>query len=91
MATNFGRKNIRQQKEREEKLLQQQKELQFQRKQQVELFLKVLNKTETIEDNTAFSHNTIWNSLETFIYLPEEDKIFEAFYKRYGDLFIVDC
>ena len=29
--------------------------------------------------------------METFIYLPEEDKTFEAFFRRYKDLFTVDC
>ena len=29
--------------------------------------------------------------METFIYLPEEDKTFEAFFIRYKDLFTVDC
>ena len=28
--------------------------------------------------------------METFIYLPEEDKTFEAFFRRYEDLFTVD-
>ena len=46
---------------------------------------------EPSENNTAFSHNTIWNSMETFIYLLEEDKIFEAFFRRYENLFMVDC
>ena len=55
------------------------------------MLLKVLNKTEPSENNSAFSHNTIWNSMEIFIYLPEEDKTFEAFYRRYKDLFTVEC
>ena len=84
-------KLLLQQKEQGEKLCQQQKEQQIQRKQQKELFLKVLNKTELSENNTAFSRNTIWNSMKTFIYLPAEDKTFEAFYRRYEDLFTVDC
>ena len=29
--------------------------------------------------------------METFIYLPPEDKTFEAFYRRYEDRFTVDC
>ena len=29
--------------------------------------------------------------METFIYLPEEDKTYKAFYRRYEDLFKVDC
>ena len=80
-----------QQKEQEEKLLQQQKEQQNQQKQQEKLFLKVLDKKEPSENNSAFSHNKIWNSTETFIYLPEENKTFEAFNRRYEDLFTVDC
>ena len=84
-------KLLQQQKEQEDKLLQPQEEPQIQRKQQEELFLKVLNKTEPSENNTAFFHNTIWNSMETFIYLPEEDKTFKAFFRKYEDLFTVDC
>ena len=29
--------------------------------------------------------------METFIYLPEEDETFEASFRRYEDLFTVDC
>ena len=29
--------------------------------------------------------------METFIYLPAEDKTFETFYRIYEDLFTVDC
>ena len=83
-------KLLQQQREQEEKLIQQQKERQIQRKQ-TELFLKVLNKTESSENNPAFSSNTIWNSMKTFIYLPVEDKTFEAFFRRYEDLFTLDC
>ena len=56
---NKEREEKQQQQQRwEEKLLQQQKEQQIQRNQQ-ELFLKVLNKTEPSENNTGFSsqHN----------------------------------
>ena len=31
----------------------------------------------------------MWNALETFSYAPDEDKTFEAYYKRYED--ITDC
>ena len=39
-------------------------------------------------ENTIFSQSSIYNSIETFEYVPENDKIFEAFYK---DIFNVDC
>ena len=33
----------------------------------------------------------MYNSIETFEYVPENDKTFEAFYTRYEDIFNVDC
>ena len=33
----------------------------------------------------------MWNALETFSYVPDEDKTFEAHYKRYEDIYITDC
>ena len=33
----------------------------------------------------------MWNAIETFIYAPDEDKTFEAYYRRYEDIYIADC
>ena len=33
----------------------------------------------------------MYSIIETFEYVPENDKTFDAFYSRYGDVFIVDC
>ena len=33
----------------------------------------------------------MWNALETFSYAPDEDKTFEAYYRRYEDIYITDC
>ena len=33
----------------------------------------------------------MWNALETFSYAPNEDKTFEAYYRRYEDIYITDC
>ena len=41
--------------------------------------------------NTKFSQSTIYNSIETFEYVQENNKMFEAFYRRYEDIFNVDC
>ena len=33
----------------------------------------------------------MWNAVETFIYASDEDKTFEAYYRRYEDIYITDC
>ena len=33
----------------------------------------------------------MWNELETFSYALDEDKTFEAYYRRYEDINITDC
>ena len=33
----------------------------------------------------------MWNALETFSYAPDEDNTFEAYYRRYEDIYITDC
>ena len=33
----------------------------------------------------------MWIALETFSYAPDEDKTFEAYYRRYEDIYITDC
>ena len=38
-----------------------------------------------------FSPGTIYSTIETFEYVPENDKTFHAFYRRYEDVFNVDC
>ena len=43
------------------------------------------------EKGMTYSQSTIYNSIETFEYVPENDKTFEAFYRRYEDIFNVDC
>ena len=33
----------------------------------------------------------MWNALEIFSYESDEDKTFEAYYRRYEDIYITDC
>ena len=42
------------------------------------------------EKGMTYSQSTIYNSIETFEYVPENDKTVEAFYRRYEDIFNVD-
>ena len=51
--------------------------------QMEELLLKSLNCTKAPENDI-----TMYSTIETFEYVPENDKIFDAFYRRYED---VDC
>ena len=51
-----------------------------------ELLLKSLNCTKAPEKNI-----TMYNTIETFECVPENDKTFDAFYRRYEDVFNVDC
>ena len=89
--------NERQQR-MEEQRVQQQKELQQQRNeerllqalmkseerlnQMEELLLKSLNCTKAPDNDI-----TMYSTIETFEYVPENDKTFDAFYRRYEDVF----
>ena len=54
--------------------------------QMEELFLKSLKGTNTSENDI-----TMYSNIETFEYVPENDKTFDAFYRLYEDVFNVDC
>ena len=55
-----------------------------------ELLVNSLNGSKNSEKD-IFSQSSIYNSIETFEYAPENNKMFEAFYRRYEDIFNVDC
>ena len=59
-------------------------------KQQEALF-KSQRINQPIDSTTIFTQNAMWNALETFPYAPDEDKTFEAYYRRYEDIYITDC
>ena len=86
------------QQKNEEKLLQLQQEneekqrrffLKLQ-KQQEALFQSLSNNQPT-NSTTIFTPNAVWNAVETFTYAPDEDKTFEAYYRKYEDIYITDC
>ena len=52
------------------------------------LTLEKLNNNQANEGNSSYSNNTIFNSLETFNYVPDEEKTFEAYFKRYERYFL---
>lgn len=79
-------------REFKESLLIQQQRLQEQQLKSEERILLALNRKESIEDSEiAFSQTAVWNAIETFSYVAEEDKTFSAYFRRYEDLYRVDC
>ena len=48
-------------------------------------------KKKNSEKDTLFSQRTIYNSIDIFEYVSENNKTFEAFYRRFEDIFNVDC
>ena len=70
------RKNL---KKNEEK--QQQFFLELQKQQ--EALFKSLSNNQPTDSTTIFPQNAVWNALETFSYAPDEDKTFQAYYRRY--------
>ena len=58
-------------------------------KQQEALF-KSLSVNQPTDSTTIFTQNVVWNALETFSYAPDEDKTFEAYYRRYEDIYITN-
>ena len=63
----------------------------LQQKHFVELIVYSLNGSKHSEKDTIFSQSTIYCSIETFEYVPENYKKFVAFYWRYDYIFNVDC
>ena len=84
-------KELQQQQQRnEERLLQALMKSEERQNQMEELLLKSLNGTKTSENGTTFSQVTIYSTKQTFEYVPENDETFDAFNRRYEDVFNVD-
>ena len=59
--------------------------------QKQEALFKSLSNNQPTDSTTIFTQNAVWNALETFSYAPDEDKTFEAYYRRYEDIYMTDC
>ena len=58
---------------------------------QPEALFKSLSNNQPIDSTTIFTQNAVWNVLETFSYAPDEEETFEAYYRRYDNIYITDC
>ena len=83
---NFRKKTKKESLKNEEK--QQWLFLELQKQQ--EALFKSLSNSKPTDSTTIFTQNAVWNELETFSYAPDEDKTFEAYYRRYEDIYITD-
>ena len=54
-------------------------------------FFKSLSNNQPTDSTAVFTQNAVWNAVETFIYVPNADKTFEAYYRRYEDIYITNC
>ena len=82
------------QKVNEEKILKNKEKQQrffLELQKQQETLFKSLSNNQPTDGTSIFTQNAVWNALETFSYAPDEDKTFEAYYRRYEDIFITDC
>ena len=80
-----------QQKRAEEMfLLQQQKA--DERMQKTESLLQALiSRDQTLESNIAFPLSAVLNTINNFIYCPESNQTFAMYFRRYEDLYNIDC
>ena len=66
--------------------------MQMQAEERLELLTQVIaNKNSNELNQNVFSQTAIWSALETFHYIPEEDLTFEPYFRRFGDVFKIDC
>ena len=79
------------QKKKKKKNEEKQQRFFFELLKQQEALFKSLNNNQPTDCTTIFSQNAVWNALETFSYAPVENKSFEAYYRRYEDIYITDC
>ena len=80
-----------QQKRAEEMfLLQQQKA--DERMQKIESLLQALiSRDQTLESNVAFPPKAVLNTINNFIYCPKSNQTFATYFRRYEDLYNIDC
>ena len=87
------REQLQRSEERQQKFFREMKE-DSERRQHMseERVLQALGNASLFsESESSFSQTAIWNTLEVFTYAPEEDKTFEVYFRRYEDLFKIDC
>ena len=53
--------------------------------------LKCLSKPNDLGNLNIFSQESVINSVGKFIYKPEEEVTFEAYFRRYESIFEKDC
>ena len=95
MQKELNKQREEERREREEERKEFNKkilEMQMQAEERLELLTQVIaNKNSNELNQNVFSQTAIWSALETFHYVPEEDLTSEAYFRRFGDAFRIDC
>ena len=78
-------------KEKEQKNEEKQQRFFLELQKQQEALFKSLSNNQPTDSTAVFTQNAVWDAVETFIYVPDEDKTFEAYYRRYEDIYMTDC
>ena len=67
-------------------------EIQIQSDKKIEILTQVINKNiQSCDGEDSFTENAVWSAIETFEYQPNEDISFEAYFRRYEDIYANDC
>ena len=55
------------------------------------LLQALISRDQTLESNVAFPQSAILNIINDFIYCPESNQTFASYFRRYEDLYNIDC
>ena len=50
-----------------------------------------ISRDQTLESNVAFSQSAVLNTINNFIYCRESNQTFATYFRRYEDLYNIDC
>ena len=90
MVTCLTEFQLDQQKRAEEMFPLQQKA--DERMQKTESLLQALiSRDQTLESNVVFPQSAVLNTINNFIYCPESNQTFATYFRRYEDLYNIDC
>ena len=77
--------------QQQQQFQQQLAEMQIQSDKKMDLFAQVSNKNlQSLDEDDTFTQGAVWSAVDTFKYRPNEDISFEAYFRRYEDIYIND-
>ena len=80
-----------QQKRAEEMFLLQQQKTDESLQKTESLLQALISRDQTLENNVAFPQSAVLNTIDNFIYCPESNQTFATYFRRYENLYNIDC